>query len=128
MQHGREGPLPAFLFENARGVLVGLPRVDHQRQLRSAWRRTRVEIVTMWPIPAASARATMASSSAAKSGKSRWQWLSTSMRKSPATVGEDQRHIVSGHLNRLVQAESGGFTNAFKIGNITQAPRWIARL
>src|SRR5215470_16163257 len=29
--------------------------------------------------PASTARATMASRSAAKSGKSRWQWLSTSM-------------------------------------------------
>src|SRR4051794_31211274 len=33
----------------------------------------------MRPIPAASARATMASRSSAKSGKSRWQWLSTSI-------------------------------------------------
>ena len=40
---------------------------------------TRVEIVTMRPMPAARARATTASSSAAKSGKSRWQWLSTSI-------------------------------------------------
>src|SRR5205085_2216866 len=82
----------------------------------------------MRPTPAPSARATTASSSVAKSGKSRWQWLSTSMRKSPATVGEDQRHIVSGHLDRLVQVESGGFTNAFKLGHITQAPRRVARL
>src|SRR4051812_9081656 len=59
----------------------------------------------MRPMPAASARAMTASSSAANSGKSRWQWLSTSMRKSPATVGEHQRHIVGGHLDRLVQAE-----------------------
>src|ERR1700742_4209380 len=43
-------------------------------------RLTRVEIVTMRPMPASAARATMASRSAAKSGKSRWQWLSTSMR------------------------------------------------
>src|SRR3954462_11193916 len=92
------------------------------------WLFTRVEIVTMRPTPAASARATMVSSSAAKSGKSRWQWLSTSMRKSPATVGEDQRHIIGGHLDRLVQAEPGGFTHAFKLGNITQAPRRVARL
>ncbi len=41
--------------------------------------RTRVEIVTMRPMPAARARATTPSSSSAKSGKSRWQWLSTSM-------------------------------------------------
>src|ERR1043166_8357969 len=33
----------------------------------------------MWRTPAAPARATIASSSFAKSGKSRWQWLSTSM-------------------------------------------------
>src|SRR6476646_722760 len=33
----------------------------------------------MCPTPAASARATTASSSGAKSGKSRWQWLSTSI-------------------------------------------------
>ena len=42
-------------------------------------RLTRVEIVTMRPMPAASARATMPSRSSAKSGKSRWQWLSTSI-------------------------------------------------
>src|SRR5947209_16191855 len=42
-------------------------------------RLTRVEMVTMRPIPAAAARATMPSRSSAKSGKSRWQWLSTSM-------------------------------------------------
>src|SRR5450755_2454736 len=42
-------------------------------------RRTRVEMVSMRPIPASAARATTASSSLAKSGKSRWQWLSTSM-------------------------------------------------
>src|SRR5262249_11203448 len=46
----------------------------------SAWRLTRVEMVTMRPTPAACARATTASSSPAKSGKSRWQWLSISMR------------------------------------------------
>src|SRR3569832_2566632 len=40
---------------------------------------TRVEMVTMRPPPAARARATTASSSVAKSGKSRWQWLSTSV-------------------------------------------------
>jgi len=38
-----------------------------------SWRRTRVEIVTNRPIPAALARATTASSSSLKSGKSRWQ-------------------------------------------------------
>src|SRR3954469_17156656 len=98
--------------------------------MASSWAclRTRVEMVTMRLTPAASARATTASSSEANSGKSRWQWLSTSMRKSPATVGEDQRHIVSGHLDHLVQAESGGFTHVFKIGNITQAPRRVAGL
>src|SRR6266852_1248325 len=46
----------------------------------SAWRLTRVEMVTMRPTPAAFARATTVSSSPAKSGKSRWQWLSISMR------------------------------------------------
>src|ERR1043166_8850227 len=46
----------------------------------SAWRLTLVEMVTMRPMPAACARATTASSSPAKSGKSRWQWLSISMR------------------------------------------------
>ena len=40
---------------------------------------TRVEIVTMRSMPAARARPTTASSSAAKSGKSRWQWLSISI-------------------------------------------------
>src|SRR5579872_6919366 len=42
-------------------------------------RFTRVDIVTMRPTPAASARATMPSRSSAKSGKSRWQWLSISI-------------------------------------------------
>src|ERR1700722_10443910 len=42
-------------------------------------RLTRVEIVTIRPMPAVSARATMPSRSSAKSGKSRWQWLSTSI-------------------------------------------------
>ena len=32
MQHGREGALPALLFENARGIVVGLARMDDQRQ------------------------------------------------------------------------------------------------
>ena len=41
--------------------------------------RTRVEIVTILMTPAFSARATMPSRSSAKSGTSRWQWLSTSM-------------------------------------------------
>ena len=41
-----------------------------------AW-RSRVQIVTMRVTPAAAARATTASISPAKSGKSRWQWLST---------------------------------------------------
>src|SRR5215471_18554829 len=45
----------------------------------SAWRLTRVEMVTMRAMPAARARATTASSSPAKSGKSRWQWLSTNV-------------------------------------------------
>src|SRR5207244_6849088 len=42
-------------------------------------RLTRVEMVTMRPMPAVPARATMASRSSVKSGKSRWQWLSTSI-------------------------------------------------
>src|SRR6185437_4720208 len=41
----------------------------------------RVEIVTIRSTPAARARATMASSSSAKSGKSRWQWLSMTVMK-----------------------------------------------
>src|SRR6185312_16473198 len=57
-------------------------------------RFTRVEIVTMRPMPASAARATMASRSGAKSGKSRWQWLSTSMefylcRRRLDVTGED---------------------------------------
>ena len=32
MQHGREGALPGFLFENSRGILVGLARMNHERQ------------------------------------------------------------------------------------------------
>ena len=32
MQHRREGALPCFFFENARGVVVGLARMDDQRQ------------------------------------------------------------------------------------------------
>ena len=155
MQHGREGALPRFVFQNPRHVGIAVARMDHQRQAgfarrrnmlakalgparragccrsdnrarprrsprlsdasaaRSAlWRRCPVpharcadgcrpsrtspeisqrlpalaeifaracEIVTMRPMPAARARATTASSSAAKSGKSRWQWLSTSI-------------------------------------------------
>ena len=45
--------------------------------IRPARRFTRVEMLTMRPIPAARARATMPSSSPEKSSKSRWQWLST---------------------------------------------------
>src|SRR5688500_4292242 len=44
--------------------------------------RTRVQIVTMRPMPAAPARSTTVSVSPAKSGKSRWQWLSTSISQS----------------------------------------------
>src|SRR5437660_9078357 len=40
-------------------------------------------MVTIAPTPLAWARATIASTSSAKSGKSRWQWLSTSMRTLP---------------------------------------------
>jgi hypothetical protein len=47
--------------------------------ISSPWRFTRVEMVTMRPMPCAFARATTASSSLAKSAKSRWQWLSISM-------------------------------------------------
>ena len=32
MQHGREGALPGFLFENPRRVGVGIARMDHERQ------------------------------------------------------------------------------------------------
>src|SRR5262249_8772389 len=46
----------------------------------SGWPPIRVEIVTTRSTPAACARAITASSSPAKSGKSRWQWLSISMR------------------------------------------------
>ena len=48
---------------------------------------TRVEIVTMRPIPAARARDTIPSRSSAKSGKSRWQWLSTNILRSPYAAG-----------------------------------------
>ena len=39
MQHGREGPPPRFLFEDARHVVVGVARMDHQRQPGLARRR-----------------------------------------------------------------------------------------
>ena len=39
MQHGREGALPCFLFEDARHVVVGVARMDHQRQPGFARRR-----------------------------------------------------------------------------------------
>ena len=32
MQHGREGALPGFFLEDARGVVIGVARMDHQRQ------------------------------------------------------------------------------------------------
>ena len=32
VQHGREGALPRFFFEDARHVVVRLARMDHQRQ------------------------------------------------------------------------------------------------
>src|SRR6516164_2655116 len=47
--------------------------------MRPVNRCTRVEIVTIRAIPSVRARATTSSSSLAKSGKSRWQWLSTNM-------------------------------------------------
>ena len=56
---------------------VGKTLRDREQLRRGA--ATRVEIVTMRSMPAARARATTASSSVAKSGKSRWQWLSISM-------------------------------------------------
>src|SRR5438132_7388161 len=58
-----------------------------------AWRLTRVEMVTMRPIPAAWARATTASSSPAKSGKSRWQWLSINMVSMPQVGPGDAREL-----------------------------------
>ena len=39
MQHSREGALPGFLLENARGVVVGFARVNDQRQSGRARRR-----------------------------------------------------------------------------------------
>ncbi len=39
MQHRGEGALPAFLFENARGIVVGLARMDDERQAGLARRR-----------------------------------------------------------------------------------------
>src|SRR6186997_3302992 len=47
--------------------------------ISSRCRFTRVEIVTSRATPSAVARPTTSSSSTAKSGKSRWQWLSISM-------------------------------------------------
>ena len=32
MQHGREGALPRFFLQNPRHVVVGLARMDHERQ------------------------------------------------------------------------------------------------
>ena len=65
-------------------VRMRADRAEHVRKRsvmasKSAWRATRVEIVTMRATPAARARATTPSSSVAKSGKSRWQWLSISI-------------------------------------------------
>src|SRR3954453_6085132 len=69
----------------------------------NAWRRfTRVEIVTIRPIPAASARATIASRSSAKSGKSRWQWLSTSM-----SLGCRWLDIAREHRRRRGEGDAG---------------------
>ena len=39
MQHGGEGALPCFLFEDARHVVIGVARMDHQRQPGFARRR-----------------------------------------------------------------------------------------
>ena len=39
MQHGREGALPRFLLQDARHVVVGLARMDDQRQSGLARRR-----------------------------------------------------------------------------------------
>src|SRR5512143_67995 len=79
MQHRGESTLPALFLQSLRHIGVAFARMNHQRQAGFACRLTRVEIVTRRPMPAARARSTTASSSAAKSGKSRWQWLSTSM-------------------------------------------------
>ena len=77
------------LFGRDAVFLVGVMRMGADRAIdvgkalrdgeQPAEPLTRVEIVTMRPMPASAARATMASRSAAKSGKSRWQWLSTSI-------------------------------------------------
>ncbi len=62
------------------------PTVQKTLSKRSAIARTRskrvrwVPMVSIVPTPAAAARAITASRSSAKSGKSRWQWLSTSIR------------------------------------------------
>ena len=39
MQHGREDALPCFLFEDARHIVVGVARMDDQRQTGFARRR-----------------------------------------------------------------------------------------
>src|SRR6266436_2880774 len=54
---------------------------------------TRVEMVMMRAMPAPCARATTASSSSAKSGKSRWQWLSISIWSSVPHVGSGRARI-----------------------------------
>src|SRR5262249_35778684 len=62
----------------------------------SACRLTRVEMVTMRAMPAACARAITASSSPAKSGKSRWQWRSINMRFANGFAvpnGKNQRSV-----------------------------------
>src|SRR5262249_4593352 len=72
----------------------------------SAWRLTRVEIVTMRVIPAARARATTASSSPAKSGKSRWQWLSISI--GPALSTPFALNVAGKDRTRRRQRRAGG--------------------
>ena len=74
---------------------VGAGGVEDARHAPRRWRarcgslRRRVQIVTIRVTPAARARAITSGSSPSKSGKSRWQWLSTSS-------GRVQRRASSG--------------------------------
>src|SRR3990167_10755283 len=71
-------------------------------------RRTLVEIVTVVPTPAALARAITASRSASKSGKSRWQWLSTSIsRRASAFASVLGFHVARKHSRGRRQGRSG---------------------
>src|SRR5665647_3250485 len=78
MQHGREGALPGLLLQDPRHVGIAFARVNDQRQPGFPRRRNMLTQALLLR----RARATTASSSAAKSGKSRWQWLSTSIVRS----------------------------------------------